>query len=157
LREALQPLGSKGATRIPNRWGEKADVIAIKHGEADAADGKIMPGGGHAEAGVDARQMLGGDGEIVIARQQERAVAKPVVNGKNRIEIFKTAIDDVAQRHDEGQIFAIEGIHRLRELFGTFAIMTAHLGTRIDIGILGIGDYAEGEERSCFFSHDAPR
>ncbi|MNY55680.1 hypothetical protein D3C86_1916790 [compost metagenome] len=101
--------------------------------------------------------MLSGDGEIVIARQQDRPVAKLVVNGKDRIEIFKAAVDDIAQRHHEGQIFAVEGVDRVCELFRAFSVISAHLGARIGIGILGIGDNAEGEERRGFFSHDAPR
>ncbi len=116
-----------------------------------------MPGGGHAEAGVDSRQMLGGDGEIVIARQQHRAVSKPVVNGKDRVEIVEAAIDDIAERYHEGQFLAVEGVDRVCELFRALGVITTHLRARIGIGILGIGDNAEGEERRGFFSHDAPR
>lgn len=116
-----------------------------------------MPRSLHAKASVDGRKMLGGHGEIVIARQQDRAVTKLIVDAEDRSEIFKAAVDDIAQRHHEGQVLAVEGVDRVRKLFRALAIITAHLGTRIGISILGIGDDAEGEERCGFFSHDAPR
>ena len=84
-------------------------------------------------------------------------MAKPVVNGKDRIEVFEATIDDIAERHHEGEVLAVEGVDRVCELFRALGVITAHLGARSGIGILGIGDNAEGEERRGFFSHDAPR
>lgn len=70
---------------------------------------------------MDGGQVFGGNGEIVISRQHHRRVAKLLVDAKDRIEIFKTAIDDIAQRYHEGQFLAIEGVDRFAKLFGLSA------------------------------------
>lgn len=66
--------GGDLAIGMADRRREGADFVAIEHDEAPAMLGEAVIGRRHAEAGRDAFQMFGRDGEIVVAEQEEIVV-----------------------------------------------------------------------------------
>ncbi|MNU45342.1 hypothetical protein D3C71_341820 [compost metagenome] len=136
-----------GVTRMPLRSGEQAHLVAVDDYEADAAAQEMMPGGRHAETRMNLCQPLRRNGKIVVAGKQDALVAQPFVDGKNRVEAFPVAINQIPERHDESEILAVQRIDRFRQLLRAVAVIPVVFQPRFDICILGIGDDAEAEER----------
>jgi hypothetical protein len=129
------------------RRGEGADFVAIEHDEAPAVIGEAVIGRRHAEAGGDVFQVLGCDGEVVIAEQEQIVVLQGVIDGQDGVEACEIAVDDVAQRDDEAQVFRIENLDRGFQFGRAVFVIAVHAGMRLTGGILRVGDDAEAEQR----------
>ncbi len=95
---------------------------------------------------MDLPELFRGDGEVVIAGHQEAFVLQALVGGQNRIEAFPILVDEIAERHHEGQILAIQDAERLLKLDDAVAIIAIQQSPGLGIGILRVGENAEAEE-----------
>ncbi|MDT4880488.1 hypothetical protein FQZ97_1162490 [compost metagenome] len=91
----------------------------------------------------------------MIAKQKMPDMAKPFIERQDGIEALPVAIDDIAERHHEGELFGVEGLDRFGELRQAVGIIAAEDEVRFHGGILRVGDDAEAEERLCVCVHGA--
>jgi hypothetical protein len=153
LLQCREPLFRQSRARVIDGGGEDADIAAIEENQTILADDQIVVTTLQPDAPGDGGQMLRRDGIVVVAEQEIGRMTRFFVEGQDIVEILETAIDDVAERDDKIELFAIENLDRLGHPVKALAEIAVQRRVRIEIGILGIGDDAEAEER-CLIGHE---
>ena len=105
-----------------------------------------MIGRGHRQPPVDLRQLLGRDEEIVVAGQKDAFVRQTLIARQHRVEILIAAVDEIAERHDEGEIVGVEDADRLVELAEALLEVTVESRIGRQRRVLRVGNDAETNE-----------